>query len=354
MRIIRRYVLLRFAHSLGVSALGFVVIFIVVDLSNSISAYLDRGATAREITAYYAWSVPYFLFLILPMAMLLGSLFCIGGLARRNELSAMKASGISLYRILLPIQAFALVVCLGVWGASFSLVPRANRERATTNFSARSPARQHRRQLVLRDVDGQVVTLGEYRIDQKRGERVTIDRYDRGVLLSKVRADELIWMDDGWTLVSGERRTFDLQGERVESFDTTRVESVTLLPDDFSRESKPIAQLDTRDLRVLIERKRMNGLEASRDRVELSLRMSFSFSGLMMVLFGLPLSSHTRRASRPLQVGICLLVSFVFYGSIQATRAMGWNGILDPVVAAWGPNVLFLLIGTIMLKRAHT
>jgi lipopolysaccharide export system permease protein len=203
-------------------------------------------------------------------------------------------------------------------------------------------------------VDGQVVTLGEYRIDQKRGERVTIDRYDRGVLLSKVRADELIWMDDGWTLVSGERRTFDLQGERVESFDTTRVESVTLLPDDFSRESKPIAQLDTRDLRVLIERKRMNGLEASRDRVELSLRMSFSFSGLMMVLFGLPLSSHTRRASRPLQVGICLLVSFVFYGSIQATRAMGWNGILDPVVAAWGPNVLFLLIGTIMLKRAHT
>ena len=114
MRIIHRYVLLRFAHSLGVSALGFVVIFIVVDLSNSISAYLDRGATAGEIATYYAWSVPYFLFLVLPMAMLLGSLFCIGGLARRNELSAMKVSGISLYRILLPIQAFALLVCLGV------------------------------------------------------------------------------------------------------------------------------------------------------------------------------------------------------------------------------------------------
>ena len=113
-------------------------------------------------------------------------------------------------------------------------------------------------------------------------------------------------------------------------------------------------QIDTQALRALVERKRMNGLEASRDRVELSLRMSFSFSGLVMVLFGLPLSSHTRRASRPLQVGICLLVSFLFYGSIQATRAMGWNGILDPAVAAWGPNALFFLVGAVMLKQSHT
>ena len=98
----------------------------------------------------------------------------------------------------------------------------------------------------------------------------------------------------------------------------------------------------------------MNGQDAERDRVELALRTAFSFSGLVMVLFGLPLSSHTRRASRPLQVGICLLVSFIFYGSLQAARAMGWNGILDPVVAAWGPNVVFLLVGGVMLQRAHT
>ena len=354
MRIIRRYVLLRFAHSLGISALGFVVIFIVVDLSNSISAYLDRGATGREIITYYVWSVPYFLFLILPMAMLLGSLFCIGGLARRNELSAMKASGISLYRILFPIQVFALLVSLGAWWASSSVVPRANRERAIMSVTVRSPTRLHRMQLVLRDVEGQVVTLGEYRIDQKRGKRITVDRYDRGVLLSKVRADEVIWKDDRWTFVKGERRTFGPRGERVEPFDSTQVESLTLLPEDFSREQRPLDQIDTQALRALVERKRMNGLEASRDRVELSLRMSFSFSGLVMVLFGLPLSSHTRRASRPLQVGICLLVSFLFYGSIQATRAMGWNGILDPAVAAWGPNALFFLVGAVMLKQSHT
>ncbi len=354
MRIIRRYVLAQFIGSFGVSAAAFVVIFIVIDLSNRISAYLDRGASAVEIAAYYVWSVPYFMFLALPMAMLLGSLFCLGGLARRNELSAMKASGISLYRILLPIQLFAMVTSLGVWEASSALVPRANRERAARTFSSPSPARQHRVQLVVRDEGGQVVTMGEYRVDQKRAKRVMVDRYADGVLMSKVRASELVWVGDGWVFVDGERRLFDSKGEHVAAFDSVRADAMTLLPDDFSRQSRPIEQIDTPALRKLVERKRMNGLEASRDRVELDLRMAFSFSGLVMVLFGLPLSSHTRHASRPLQVGICLLVSFVFYGSLQATRAMGWNGLLDPTVAAWGPNVIFLAIGSLMLSRAHT
>jgi lipopolysaccharide export system permease protein len=353
MRLIRRYVLLRFSQSLLLSATGFVVVLIVVDLSNSISAYLDRGASVVAIVSYYAWSVPYFLFLVLPMAMLLGSLFCIGGLARTNELSAMKAVGISLYRILLPIQLFALLVSAGAWAASAKVVPRANRERAALK-SVASPIRQHRVQLVLRDADGQVVTLGEYRVDKNRGKRVTVDRYADGVLISKIRADELVWEDESWVFVKGERRTFDGVNERVKPFDSTHVASLTLLPEDFSRESRPIDQLDTQDLKALVARKQINGLEAAKDRVELGLRSAFSFSGLVMVLFGLPLSSHTRRASRPLQVGICLLVSFVFYGAIQATRALGWNGMLDPTMAAWGPNILFLLVGLGLLKRAQT
>ena len=356
MKILRRYVLSRFAASFGFSAAGFVVIFVVVDLANRIAAYLDQGTSAREILLYYLWSIPYFLFLVLPMAMLLGSLFCIGGLTRRNELSAMKTAGVSLYRILTPIQLFALFISLGAWGASWEIIPRANRERASRSLETGSsiPVRQHRVQLVLRDVDDQVVSLGEYRTDEEKGRRVTIDRYTEGRLAEKIRADEFIWDGDGWLFVGGERRLFLGDGERVVPFDTTRANRVTLVPADFSREAMPVEQRDTDDLRALIERKQMNGQEASRDRVELALRMAFSFSGLVMVLFGLPLSSHTRRASRPLQIGICLLVSFVFYGTLQATRAMGWNGLLDPVSAAWGPNVLFLLVGGEMLRRAHT
>jgi lipopolysaccharide export system permease protein len=354
MRLLNRYVLSRFGQSLLLSAAGFVTVFIVVDLSNSISAYLDKGATASAILAYYAWSVPYFLFLVLPMAMLLGSLFCIGGLARTNELSAMKAAGISLYRVLLPIQVFAVLVSCLAWSASWSFVPRANRERAELKYAAPSRLRQHRAQLVLRDREGQVVTVGEYRTDTKRGRRVTIDQYAGGELVSKIRANELIWSGDHWILVDGEHRTFDEARERVAPFDTIGAVSVTLLPVDFGRESRPVEELDTSDLEALVLRKRANGFEATRDRVELALRTAFSFSGMVMVFFGLPLSAHTRRASRPLQVGICLLISFVFYGSLQAARAMGWNGILDPVTAAWGPNAVFLVVGLIMLKRAQT
>jgi len=354
MKILHLYVLRQFVVHFLVSAAGFVVIFIVVDLSNSISAYLDRGAAAAEIASYYAWSIPYFLFLILPMAMLLGSLFCVGGLSKRNELSAMKAAGVPLFRILLPIQVFALLVSLAAWGASSDLVPRANRERALRSFAPSSPARQHRAQLVLRDQGGQVITFGEYRVDEKRGRKITIDRFAGSDLVSKLRADEAIWDKDRWRFMNGEIRRLIPAPERVVAFDTTQVETVTLVPEDFSRESRPVEQLSTEDLLGLVNRKAKNGLAASRDRVELALRVSFAFSNVIMVLFGLPLSSHTRQASRPLQVGICLLISFVFYGSLQAARAMGWNDMVDPVVAVWAPNVLFGMVGGVLLKRAHT
>ena len=94
MRILSRYVLWRFVQPLVFSSAGFVAIFVVVDLANRISTFLDREVDATSIVVYYVWSVPYFAFVTLPMACLLASLFCLGGLARRNELAAMKAAGI--------------------------------------------------------------------------------------------------------------------------------------------------------------------------------------------------------------------------------------------------------------------
>ena len=354
MTILLRYVLRKFTVDAAISASAFVVIFIVVDLSNQISAYLDQAADLSSIVAYYAWSVPYFLFLTLPMSLLLGSLFCIGGLSRRNELSAMKASGVSLYRVLLPIQVFALLLSGAAWAASWSWIPMANRVRAENSAVPTSPGRQHRIQLVLRDVEGQVVSLGEYKAKERRAKRVTIDRYAEGDLVQKIRADEMVWTGTEWSLIGGERRELVSAGERVAAFDTLRATHLTLMPDDFIREARPVEQRDTEELQRLIDRKQMNGKEATRDRVELALRTAFSFSGLVMVLFGLPLSSYTRRASRPLQVGICLLISFVFYGSMQAFRAIGWNGIIDPTASVWIPNAVFLMVGGLMLKRAHT
>lgn len=155
MRILSRYVLRQFLSPLVLSFLGFVAIFVVVDLVDRLSAFIDRGVDAATIAVYYAWHVPYVAVLVLPMAMLLASLFCIGELNRHRELAAMKSAGMSLYRIVLPLQVFALVVSGGAFLVADRVMPEANRRRANVERGEHSGrVRAVRSRVVLRDVGG--------------------------------------------------------------------------------------------------------------------------------------------------------------------------------------------------------
>lgn len=352
--ILSRYIIGRFVQPLAFSAAAFIAIFTVVDVVNRMSSFLDREVGWVVIVRYYAWSIPYFAFVTLPMACLLASLFCMGGLSRTQEISAIKAAGVPLVRIVAPVLVVAFAISVVAMGASRDLIPAANQLRRGIETGQGASPHDRRAQVVVRDVNQQVLSLSAYHPRVREGKRVTLDRYDGLALRAKVRANALVWADSGWVFVSGERRRFEGGREWVVQFDSLRATTLTVLPEDLSRESRPHEELTNSALDELIARRERNGGEVHRARVDLALRMSFSFAGFVMVLFGLPLSTYTHRAGRPLQVGICLLASFAFYGTIQAARAVGWNGIVDPVAAAWVPNGLFLAIGLLLLSRAHT
>jgi len=353
-RILSRYVLRQFLPPLAVSFLGFIGIFVIIDLVDRLSAFLDRDIGVSTVVLFYACYVPYITMLILPMAMLLASLLCMGTLIRNRELMAMRAVGLSLYRIVLPIQMFALVVSLIAFFIAAYVVPRANRERARieTGEGPRGP-RLMRSQVVLRDGHDQILSMVSYYPQDQKGEQVTLDRYKNGGLIEKVRAEEAIWEDGEWTFYRGERRFFRGEAEGIFKFEQLRPTGMTLTPEDLTRESKPVDQMGLDELEGFITRKVRNGVGAVRETVAWHLRMAFPFANFVIVLFGLPLAARMQGTGKPLQVGVCLLTSFVFYGSIQAGRAMGWNGVIAPFWGAWAANGLFFILGVILLVRTR-
>jgi lipopolysaccharide export system permease protein len=354
-RILTRYVLGRFAQLFVLSYVAFVSVFVVVDLASRLSAFIDQGVPLRGVFAYYAWSLPYFSLLVLPMAVLLACLFCFGSLVRSGELDAMKSAGLSLYRIVLPVQLLALVISGLAFVVADRLMPEGNRKRAALERGERprftAPVRA---QVVLRDVDGQVLSVGQYFRKERRGTQVALDRYDGRRLVQKIRAEELAWVGGGWVLRRGDVRHFGKDGRQaVRPFLSMPAEGLTLTPEDLSQEYREIDQMGFRELRSFIERRRRNGEQATREEVEWHLRLAFPFACFVMVLLGSPIASRSRRAGRPLLVGLCLLISFAYYGSIQGGRALGWNGMLPPAAGAWGANVLFLAAGWVLVWRAH-
>ena len=111
-----RYLINQFWIILGISILGFLSIFMVVDLIENLDRFMDNKVPSPVVFRYYVYTLPYFISIGLPMAVLISTVFSLGSMVKRNEWTAMKASGISLYRIALP-----LVMC-GVFLSGISVL----------------------------------------------------------------------------------------------------------------------------------------------------------------------------------------------------------------------------------------
>ncbi|MCE2440409.1 MAG: LptF/LptG family permease [Candidatus Latescibacteria bacterium] len=355
MRILSRYVQKQFYVYLALCFSGFLAVFIVVDLAGRLSGFIDSGVSGGTIFLYYTLSIPYMGILILPMAMLLASLFCFGNLARFGELAAMKSAGISLYSIALPVLGAALLVCTASFFLTDRVMPGSNRKRAAiVQGKPRAVFTPMVSQVVLQDVDEQILSVGTYFRNEARGEQVTLDRYEGMRLVDKLRAEEMRWHSGGWTFLRGEVRKFSEDGgEQLTRFRAMPAREVTLTPEDLSRDVRSADELSFTELTALVQRKQRIGDDVVRVQVARYMRVSFPFTGFVMALFGISLSARTQRAGKPLLVGICLLISFVYYGCIQAGRVMGWNGILPPFPSAWAANLLFLGLGAVMLIRTR-
>ena len=341
---ISRYVVVQFAVPFAVSVLAFAVVFVVIDLVDRLSAFLDRSVGIGAIISYYLCYLPHIVILVLPMAVLLAGLFCMGGLIQRGELLAMKAAGISLYQVVIPLQMLALGISVLAAVMTDQVLPRANRARVKIEQPRRATVGSIRVQVALRDTGGRVFSMGEYDAIAMQGKRVVLDRYEGGMLKERVRAEDAVWAGAEWHFLDGDRRVF---GERefYRAFRVWAAKDVTLTPEDFARDVVPEDQMTYWELTEFIRRKARNGSRTLRESVARHMRLAFPFANFVIGLFGLPMASRMRRTGRPVQIGLCLLICFAFYGCIQLGRAMGWNDVLPPVWGAWGANVIFGAMG---------
>ena len=106
------YIIRQFLVTLSMTLLGFLCVILIVDLIENLDRFIDNSIPARITMKYYLYAIPWFINIGLPMSMLISTVFSIGLLAKRNELSAMKSTGISLYRITIPITIIGLIVSL--------------------------------------------------------------------------------------------------------------------------------------------------------------------------------------------------------------------------------------------------
>jgi lipopolysaccharide export system permease protein len=354
-RIHDRYLLTRFIKIFLYAVLAFVVIFVTVNVFEEIDNFIDHDATVVNIARYYVYSIPFVLTYVVPVSLLLGTVFAMGVLARRNELTALLASGVSLTRVATPIFVFAFLVSFLFVFFNDAVVSKANRKREDImrhDIEGRErvdpDAKSNFRYL---GAGGFVFLAQTYSHENKALYDVVVQQFDGNTLERRIDAKNATWNGSHWVFHTGFERLFN-GGERVEGFDTLTVRELRETPDDFAQEEIDEENMTFAELQHYIARVERSGGKVEKYLVDLYFKLSFPFAGSIFVLIGVALSSGKRKPSVATGFGLTLVIAFVYYAFLRVGQTLGHNGVLPPALAAQLGNIVFLIVGILMLKRA--
>ena len=362
MNILDRYLLKRFFITFFVSILCFIIIFDLVNLVERLGSYLEAGARFVDVFMYYVYFTPFIVVLTCPIATLLASIFSIGLLAKNNELTAMKAAGVSLYRITGTLFTGGIVIAVGLWFFGEMILPNAN-DLKNVIMAEKIERRPSDRSTVYSDqmfqgLHGRIFLFTNYVTKSATGENVIVQVFDGKKLNQVITAKKLTWRDSVWVgsgVVIKDFGDFDRDPEPIKNtaYDSLVFkdfgEKPSYFEDWFSRQD-PLS-MDYFKLKKFIVVSRALGKDVTKQIVDLENKVAFPFINVIIILIGVSLASNPRRSGLGISFGVSMAISFVFYTCVKIAIEFGHEGDIPPLLAAWGTNVIFLLLGTFLLIR---
>lgn len=358
LRPLDRYVMGEWTKIFLSTSLGFPLIVTIFDLTDNIDKYLNRNLTPRAIALSYLYWIPDNMFMVLPAAVLFATVFSIGAFTRHSEITAAKASGISFHRLVIPILCGAVVAAALALGLG-ELAPRTNKTRSELLQETRFTNGNERFNFTFAAELGRVYKASLLNVERAYMEGVEIER--KGNEGSNtyptyiVAAREAAYKPSGWALKEGTMHIVTGAGRNVSiKFDSLRDRHMSESPVQLMASSKAPSDMGYQELGRYITALERSGSDVNVLRVDRALKIAIPVTCLIIALFGAPLATSNQRGGAAYGIGLSLGTTVVFLIMIQLTKAVGGKGVFTPETAAWVPNIVFGILGLIMLMRVRT
>ncbi len=360
LRRLDRYVTGRFLATLALALTALTVIFVLIHIMDHVDVYIDHDTPWSTVGRYYLLQMPYNTLLTLPMAVLIATIISIGEMGRHGELTAMKSSGLSLYRITLPLMAVGLALTLGVLFLGETIVPRLN-EQSNEVYEEEildQPAdfEDFRGNFVYQNPEGYTYLVRSMFVNDSGGgsaDQVEIQREMEDGTFVRINAPQMTWEQGGgqWVLQNGELRVFpghagaadsvtaDSAGatgsagadsaapdaarqaaaapasadtsaeagaavttrpidERMYTFMILRSPGLSDSPQELLVESKEPEEMGYEDLVRYIDDRERLGADTRQEMVDLHMKIAYPFANFVILIFGIALVGSASHASR--------------------------------------------------------
>ncbi len=344
---------------LRVVALAFLALVGLFYISTFIDASdkLFKGtANGSMIMSLLVYRTPQFVYFVIPIAALLSVLVTFGLLSRTSELTVMKACGISLYRVALPIVVLSLLFSAALFALDQEILAQSNRRATAIDDQIRGRPPKTFNPLNRRWVighDGSIYHYGYF--DPRREMLTSLTMYrlapDAWRLTSQTYAATAEYRG-AWTGVNGWIQELHAGPPRWRVF--TREPLPIESPEYFKTEDTEADLMTVAQLRRSVRELAATGANVVPQQVDLQRKLAFPFVTFVMTLLAVPFGVTTGRRGTLYGIGLGIVLALSYWFVMSVFVAIGKAGLLPPVLAAWTPNIIVSASAIYLLLTAKT
>ena len=367
-RIIDEYIVREFAGLFVLVLAGFVLLLIVFTFFDLLGDILRNHIRLAVVGEYLLNLTPSLLYQIAPLAVLIAVLVTFSVLNRNSEIIAMKATGISLYRLVIPIVSIAvcLAVCLFLFAQYY--LPQANRrQESLRNVIKGRPPQTYlhpEEQWIFgpKSAPGEPGCIFYYEFfdpDTNEFANLSVFEFEPSTfqLTRRIFAKRTAWdVDSGtWHFENGWVR--DIHGANVTAYRTfleTNFSEIGATPDYFKKENLQSQEMNFGQLAHYIHDLRQSGFDTKRLNVALWQKLSYPLIAVVMAVLAIPFALSMGRRGSITGVAVAIGVALAYYVIDLLFGAMGNVNYLPASMAAWSADILFGLVGGYLLLRTPT
>jgi LPS export ABC transporter permease LptG/LPS export ABC transporter permease LptF len=366
-RILDQYVVLEFLNVFALVLMGFILLMLVFTIFDRLGDILRNHVKMITVGDYLINLTPLFLYQLAPLAVLIAVLVTFGVLNRNSEIIAMKATGISLYRLVVPIVSIAALLAVSLFLFDQFYLPQANkRQDALLNVIKGKPPQTvtHPEQNWIfgqpnKGEPGRIFYYRFFDVDRDEFANISVFEFDPATfaLTRRIFAAKAVWDPDiaSWRFENGWEN--DIQGDHASDYREFRETSFSEIHEDpqyFTREERQAQEMNFGQLDRYISDLRQSGFDTMKLRVALWRKLSYPLVAVVMAVLAIPFALSMGRRGSLTGIAVAIGVALAYFVVESLFGSLGNVNYLPAALAAWSSDILFGLVGGYLLLRTPT
>jgi LPS export ABC transporter permease LptF/LPS export ABC transporter permease LptG len=364
-QLIDRYVAASFLKVFGFVLLSVYLVYILVEFRALVQHMVDNKIPFTTVLHYLVFMLPRMTLTTLPVACLVATLVGIGTMARAREDTAIKAAGVSVYRLMVPLLMVTALICGAAFILQDEVLPTTNpvADRLWNEIRGRTPSSQDPRHRWVKSTDGRLLMYKASDPGNRSFQGLSVFDLDPSTyaMRSRIFASQAGFDGSLWNLGEGWERDFNAEGNRLESWSEVD-RDLAVKSDIFHSEDSVLLwgiqrepeQMSYRDQSAYIRDLQRRGYDTIELQVALARKITFPLVPLFMVLLGFPFSFRVGTHGSLFGIGLAIAMTVVYWSAMAVFGALGSAEILPPLLAAWAPNVFFGGLGLYLSLHLRT